>query len=92
MNDPQGNYRIQAIAPSYEPTEADSELYRQALKSSFTMQAWNTGKAFSVMQLKSAGNKDFEIAWLAALAYTAGKIDGKREERRRNSKRALQPN
>ena len=83
---------LYATLPKYKThvTAEERELYRLAYEySDFDYRAYNIAQAFTILQAQEtqqSGRQELEIAWIASLVYTAGKIDGIRKERARRKR------
>lgn len=83
---------LYATLPKYKThaTAEERELYRLAYEySEFDPRAYGIAQAFTILQAQQtqqSGGKELEIAWIASLVYTAGKIDGIRQERARRKR------
>lgn len=71
-------------------TAEEIELYKLVYENeSFSYRAYDIAKAFTTLQAQEAvkaDRKELNIAWIASLAYEAGRVEGIRAERSRRKR------
>lgn len=85
---------LYATLPTYKTyiTEDEKELYYLAYQSPYDRKAYEMAQAFVILEardLQRRGCNELDIAWIASLAYYAGKIEGIRKERARKKKKGV---
>lgn len=88
------NKELYATLPTYKKhaTAEEKELYRIAYGNEFDRKAYDIAQAFVILEvhdLKQRGRHEIDIAWIANLAYNAGKIEGIKKERARKKKKGV---